>query len=256
MEDKDPKEYWNLVNDLRNKKDKQKDFDVEQFQSFFENLFAKRDSINEDIDKFVVETLSELRDMENEPDFTMEELKKAIKALKKNKSAGLDRIPAELFKALPDKILLNILKIMNKLKTCLQYPDQWALGITTLLFKDGDEEDPNNYRAITVADAISKIYAFMLNERVEKWSNENNIKRPEQIGFEKRARPADHLFVLKTLIDTYKGAKRKLYTCFVDFQKAFDSVWRAGLFYKLLKYGMNTELVNMIKNMYDKTSNV
>ena len=52
--------------------------------------------------------------------------------------------------------------------TCLQYPDQWALGITTLLFKDGDEEDPNNYRAITVADAISKIYAFMLNERVER----------------------------------------------------------------------------------------
>ena len=74
------------------------------------------------------------------------------------------------------------------------------------------------------------------------------------LGFEKESRPADHIFVLKTLIDTYKKSGKKLYTCFVDFQKAFDSVWRVGLFYKLLKYGMSCDLVNIIKNMYGRTS--
>ena len=40
----------------------------------------------------------------------------------------------------------------------------------------------------------------------------------------------------------------------VDFQKAFDSVWRIGLFYKLIRYGMDSGFIKLIKNMYDKTS--
>ena len=126
--------------------------------------------------------------------------------------------------------------------------------ITSLLFKEGDDDDPNNYRAITVTDALSKVLAIMLNERIGKWSTDNNIKAKEQIGFEKKTRPADHLFVLKTLIDSYKAQGKKLYACFVDFQKAFDSVWRLGLIYKLIKYGMNLDMVKLIRNMYDKTS--
>ena len=128
------------------------------------------------------------------------------------------------------------------------------MGITSLLFKEGDDDDPNNYRAITVTDALSKVLAIMMNERIGKWSTDNNIKAKEQIGFEKKTRPADHLFVLKTLIDSYKAQGKKLYACFVDFQKAFDSVWRLGLIYKLIKYGMNLDMIKLIRNMYDKTS--
>jgi hypothetical protein len=45
---------------------------------------------------------------------------------------------------------------------------------------------------------------------------------------------SDHMFVLKTLIDKYtqQGSKH-LYTCFVNFRKAFDTVWHIGLLYKL-----------------------
>ena len=160
----------------------------------------------------------------------MSELKKALKMLKNDKSAGVDRIPAEFLKSLPDKILELILKIINKIKDCFQYPDQWAEGITTLLLKDGDDEDPNNYRAITVADALSKLFAIMLNERVEKWTKENNVICKEQIGFEKKARPTDHLLVLRTLIDNYNNRGKKLFTCFVDYQKAFDSVWHSTVY--------------------------
>ena len=110
--------------------------------------------------------------------------------------------------------------------------------------------DPNNFRAITVADAISKILAIMMNERVEKWNQEQKILRKEQIGFKKFSRPADHLLVLRTLVDVYTNEGKKLYTCFVDFQKAFDCVWRTAMFYKLIKYGMNKHTVKLIKNMY------
>ena len=81
----------------------------------------------------------------------------------------------------------------------------------------------------------------------------NNIMRHEQIGFVKKSRPADHLFVLKAIIDNYTNQGKKIFTCFVDFSKAFDSVWRNGLFYKLIKYGADNSWVKLIKNMYEKT---
>ena len=47
--------------------------------------------------------------------------------------------------------------------------------------------------------------------------------------------------------------KGKLYTCFIDFKKAFDSVWRDGLFYKLLQYSIGGKFYDLIKNHYSKT---
>ena len=45
---------------------------------------------------------------------------------------------------------------------------------------------------------------------------------------------SDHILTLKTIINKYvtdqKG--KKLYSCFIDFKKAFDSVWHIGLFRK------------------------
>ena len=144
---------------------------------------------------------------------------------------------------------------MNKIKNTCQYPEKWAIGIMSLLLKEGNSEDPNNYRAITVINSIAKVLAIMMNERLEKWCVESNIIRKEQIGFEKHSRPSDHLFVAKTIIDSYSNQNKKIYACFVDFRKAFDSVWRTGLFFKLIKNNMSTNFIKLIQNMYEKTSN-
>ena len=255
LEYDNPKEYWKIVNELREKKHKEASFNAENFIQFFESLFSKveHSKTEEEIENFVSETLKKAGTV-GEPDFTFEELIFAIKLLKNNKASGPDRVPAEILKVCPPHILKVLLKILNKIKRESNYPQKWALGITSLLFKDGDDEDPNNYRAITVSDALSKVFAIMLNERIEKWTRENKIVCVEQIGFEKKARPSDHLLVIKTLVDSYTYTGRKLFACFVDFQKAFDSVWRTGLFYQLIKYGMNVETIKTLRDMYEKTS--
>ncbi len=55
------------------------------------------------------------------------------------------------------------------------------------------------------------------------------------MGFTKNARTTDHILTFKTLIDKCNSG-RKMYTCFVDFKKAFDSVGGRALMYKLLKH--------------------
>ena len=167
-------------------------------------------------------------------DFTMDELKKSIKHLKNNKAPGPDGIPVEAIKSSPDFVLEILLKLLNKIKRQRCFPTKWGMGITTLLHKTGDTTDPNNYRPITVTNSMSKILNSILNNRLSNWISEKKLLCKEQIGFQRDSRPSDHLFVLKTLIDCHKNANKKLFICFVDFEKAFDSVWREGMFHKLL----------------------
>ena len=61
------------------------------------------------------------------------------------------------------------------------------------------------------------------------------------------------ILVLKTLIDKYIKNKGKLYTCFVDFAKCFDTIWQDGLFYKLLKYNIGGLFYTVLKDMYNKS---
>ncbi len=45
--------------------------------------------------------------------------------------------------------------------------------------------------------------------------------------------------------------KRKLYCAFIDFKKAFDVVYRNGIWYKLMQYGASTKTVNMLRKIYE-----
>ena len=44
--------------------------------------------------------------------------------------------------------------------------------------------------------------------------------------------------------------KKQLFLCLVDVLKAFDTVWRQALFYKILRKGIDGNFFNIIKHMY------
>ena len=63
-------------------------------------------------------------------------------------------------------------------------------------------------------------------------------------------RTADHIFSLRTLIrDQCVSHPRKLSSWFVDFKKAYDTIWHQGLLLKLLKYD-EVAFYGIISNMY------
>ena len=159
----------------------------------------------------------------------MKEFKESLSKLNNNKTAGPDRIPAEMIKYSPENVLKLILALINRIKNNDQYPKLWGLGYTTLIHKEGDEDDPDNYRAITICSAMAKIFALMVKCRLEDVVARNNIIGDYQIGFKKESRPADHLFLLKGITDHYSQERKKVYACFIDYRKAYDNVWREGL---------------------------
>ena len=48
-----------------------------------------------------------------------------------------------------------------------------------------------------------------------------------------------------------KVLKKRLFCCFVDYKKAFDSVARVHLWSKLLSYDFNGKVLNIMQSLYN-----
>ena len=108
-------------------------------------------------------------------------------------------------------------------------PQTWCGGLITPIYKSGGRSDQSNYRGICVSSCLGKLFCSILNQELLEYVTTNNILHKSQIGFLPNNRTADHVFTLRTLVDKYvHDHNGKIYACFVDFRKAFDSVWHNG----------------------------
>ena len=105
-------------------------------------------------------------------------------------------------------------------------------------------------RPITILSCFGKLFTSVLNIRLQIFLEEYNILEENQAGFRAGYSTTDHIFVLHSLIELLKTKKMKLYCSFIDFSKAFDSVWRIGLWQKLIGNNINGKLFRIIHNMY------
>ena len=106
---------------------------------------------------------------------SLEEAKQTVKKLKFKKAAGIDKVIAELFKSLNDRALIVIVKIPNKIFESGEFPEEWAMGIIVPIFKEGEREDLNNYRDITLLSIVGKFFVGIQNERLNKFAEKINI---------------------------------------------------------------------------------
>jgi hypothetical protein len=101
---------------------------------------------------------------------------------------------------------------------------------------------------------MGKLFNGLLQNRLNSYLEANNLLSNHQFGFRKNHRTTDNIFILKTLINKYlKHKKQNIYTCFVDFTKAFDTIDRNSMLSKLYKKGVGGKFYNLIKHMYSNT---
>ena len=232
--------------------------DLFNFYLFFQKLYDNSDKATVDIPSVTKDTHnshlqeSDLDDCLNNP-VTSEELDAAIKNLKNNKSVSCDLISNEMLKCSGSQLRSIILKLFNG---CLDYGSYpWNESITTPLHKKGDKQNPDNYRAITIGSCLGKLFSSILLKRVIDFRKTHCPDTTNQLGFCEGAQTADHILTLSTLINKYtKVEKKRLYACFVDFRKAFDSVNREALLYKLGHIGLQGKFLKCIKDMYTKSN--
>ncbi|KAL5271652.1 hypothetical protein ACHWQZ_G002057 [Mnemiopsis leidyi] len=224
--------------------------DLQNFYEFFKKLYSESpDHINipptpEQTDP----SLSELSEEILNRDIDIDELNKAISKLKAGKAVGEDCVPNEFLRCSNVGLRLSILHLFNQSLANGVYP--WNTSIVTPLHKKGDRANPDNYRAIAVSSSIGKLFSNILLERLISYRNIACPDPSKQLGFCKEAKTADHIFTLTTCINKYLGLKQRVYSCFIDFRKAFDSVSREALIYKLSILGIQGRFIDCMRHMY------
>jgi hypothetical protein len=71
---------------------------------------------------------------------------------------------------------------------------------------------------------LAKLFAMIVEARLSNWAEEKGLCARGQVGFRKDFHTTDNLYILQTLIGQNTHRHRKVYCCFVDFHKAFDTV--------------------------------
>ena len=181
---------------------------------------------------------------------TIDEVIAAVNRAKSGKTMGIDNIPTEVLKNRNAVILLH--KIIDGCFESGEVPVDWQRGIIHPIPKSSskDPHKPLNYRGITISSIPGKIYASVLNNRLTKWLEENNILSESQNGYRKDRSCLDHLYTLSSIIQTRKFRRQSTFVCFVDAHKAFDSVNRNCLWYKLRQLGLKGKMLSAIQSLY------
>ena len=183
---------------------------------------------------------------------TQDEIKRASRQLKSNKACSLNTVLNEYLKEGIEFLIVPLENIFNYILNKKYFPKQWTKGIILPIHKKGDSKEPCNYRGITLVSCFGKLFTVIINERLKKWAVQNEIISDAKFGFKADYSTVDAIFILQSLINKTINKKKKLYACFIDLKRAFDSVYRNGLWYKMIKSGLDGKLFDLIRSIYSE----
>ncbi len=189
-----------------------------------------------------------------DPLFTLSELEAAFRKLTGGTAPGVTGIGNDVLKELyrlpggPEFFL-------DMFNACLDsgsLPDPWRCTEIFLLYKGkGELTDPGSYRGIALMESTLKLYERLLFARLSTWAFFHGLIPDSQFGFRPRSSTLDAVFVFSTLIVKYVLLQNTpLYTCLIDFQKAFPSVNRAQLLAKLESFGVSSRFRRCICSLF------
>ena len=263
LESNNPKSFWNLLDKIKRfdssaETPNAENIPVYEWINHFTSISKKLDKHNNH------DLLREIEELEKQTPsniflnlnnaITISELKNIIRKLKNNKSPGEDMLLNEMLKYGSSILLPALTKLFNLILSTSHFPHQWNESLISLLHKKGSFYDTNNYRGISITSCLSKCFTALMADRLLNCLETNNLLHFSQAAYRKKSRTTDHIFTFKSILNNYcLKKKQKLYCCFIDFKKAFDSVWRDAMLLKLLQLGIGGEFYYLIKNMYSIT---
>ena len=242
---RESKKFWNSLKKLNNEKEIDYVSYISQ-QSWIDHFKKVRTTENDP--KYPPD------DTDDGPldyEISDEELDDASGVLKNGKKCGIDMISYEILKCIRDYNSKLLLKVLNFVLRRNVTAYEWFISIIAPIHKKGSKMDPDNYRGISLISCLYKLLTAILNKRIASFCLENNILSKAQLGFVKGNRCSDGHFILHNLIKDYCHENGKwLYSCFVDFSKAFDCIPRDILFERLKSKGITGKVFNLIKKIY------
>ena len=183
---------------------------------------------------------------------SVEDVRKAVKKLKKGKSPGIDGITSEMLKCGGEALLEWLTRVCRVCVSGECVPNDWVRAIVVPLYKGkGDRNECKNYRGISLLSIAGKVYGRILIERVRALTE--GMIGDEQCGFRSGRGCVDQVFVMKQMSEKFCGKNKKLYVAYMDLEKAYDRIDRDAMWRVLSMYGINGKLLAAVKSLYERS---
>ncbi len=187
------------------------------------------------------------------PMISVNETVEAIKSTKSTNSTGVDGISFKILKSLPLSAIKHITLLFNKSLLFRYVPYCWKVAkIKVLKKKEEDLDNPGSYRPISLLVTISRVLEKIVNSRINKWAESNNIIHMNQSGFRKYHSCQDNIF---KMIETCRvGLQKGLKSGKIDFdvEKAFDKCPHKGILLTLKEYGCPNYIGNWLTSFFEE----
>jgi hypothetical protein len=176
-----------------------------------------------------------------------EEVNSVIKRLKNGKAMGVDGIRNEVLKYGGKVVRKVVWWYCCLVWTGMYVPTEWMKALIFPIFKEGDEYCTDNYRPISLLSVVSKVFSAVLNARLTGWCESRGIFVEEQGGFRNGRGCRDQLFALSEVI---RLKKKYAFCAYLDVRKAYDTVFRDGLWSMMYESGIRGRMWYMLKGIY------
>ncbi|KAK3109114.1 hypothetical protein FSP39_023343 [Pinctada imbricata] len=245
-----PRQYWKILNKLNGKNEiSEIKASLNDLCDYFKDINQGENNTEEfnipddNDDNFDTDILNEA--------ITEKEIDDSIRNLKNNKAKGYDDVSNEYIKYSANTFMPLYVKLFNLILNTGIIPKGWGYGIIHPIYKKkGDPQNPESYRPITLTSALGKVFTSIIDTRLRLFANSHEIISMAQAGFRKGFSTTDNIFCLYSFIQLYLNTGKKLFCTFIDFRKAFDTVWRIGLWQKLQNTNIKGKIFKVIYNMY------
>jgi len=191
------------------------------------------------------------------PPITMTEFNDALKTMKQ-KAPGPSEITALQLKNLPLNMKQTLLDIFNNSIATGYFPDK--LKYATMIFIPKTQTSQlhvQNFRPISLLDVEGKLLDKILNRRLTKYLDSNDMHNPRQHGFRRKRGTHTALATFHETVTKLLAQKMKVDVTLRDVTKAFDKVWHTGLKYKISRLPLHPNFTKILCDfLTDRTASV
>ncbi|KAH6586006.1 hypothetical protein BASA50_000949 [Batrachochytrium salamandrivorans] len=155
----------------------------------------------------------------------------------------------------PTPFARALLRVCGQVFASATIPRAWlCASIVSIDKKDGDPLNPGDKRGIALINVGLKLVCKVLQMRIERFVETNNLLSYEQAGFRKREECVGQVVSLVDIIQRRQNAGLNTHVLFIDIRKAFDTVPVGALLWKLQNMGFPRRTLAFLKALYTSSS--
>ena len=217
---------------------------ADKFSAKYETIFDRNKNGISSAESFNVNLAQQNNDIYGR--ISQKNVREAIQQLKC--TVGDNMIHSNHLKFCSDLYIDMLVKMLSSFLIHAYIPKDVLQGTINPTLKDrfGSLSDSGNYRPVMSSSVFLKVLEYCILLQINPFVKLND----RQHGYREKYSTSTACFVLKETVNEYCNHNSKVYSCFLDFSKAFDNVSHIVLINKLKDLGIPAIYLELIKFWY------